>query len=98
MTSTPAATTRSRPARAIASIPLIPAHAGTQGHKLEPAYLALDSRVRGNERSRLSAAIRRRPNVSTTARLRKPVGLAAHRPDAERVLARNLDVLGQPMD
>ena len=82
-----------------AILPLISAHAGIQDHKLEPAYLALDPRVRGDERSLLLAATRRRPVCdSTTAHLRKPVGLAAHRPDAERVLARNLDVLGQAMD
>jgi hypothetical protein len=32
-------------------IPLVPAKAGTQGDMLGPAYLALDSRLRGNERS-----------------------------------------------
>jgi hypothetical protein len=32
------------------STPLIPAKAGIQGATLGPAYLALDSRFRGNER------------------------------------------------
>jgi hypothetical protein len=32
------------------SIPLIPAKAGIQGNIPGPAYWALDSRVRGNER------------------------------------------------
>jgi hypothetical protein len=32
------------------SIPLIPAKAGIQGTTLGPAYWALDSRLRGNER------------------------------------------------
>jgi hypothetical protein len=32
------------------SIPLVPAKAGTQSDTLGPAYVALDSRLRGNER------------------------------------------------
>ena len=36
--------------RAGLSIPLIPAEAGIQGHMHGPAHLALDSRLRGNER------------------------------------------------
>src|SRR3954463_1694088 len=40
------------------SIPLIPAKAGIQSNKLGQAYLALDSRFRGNERSGLYSSAR----------------------------------------
>jgi hypothetical protein len=35
---------------AVATIPLVPAEAGTQGDMRGPAYLTLDSRLRGYER------------------------------------------------
>ncbi len=65
-----------RPVERPAPLPLVPAKAGTQHYKRSVCYLALDSRLRGNERNLSALARHREPNDAN----RRPPAIAGKEP------------------